>query len=43
MSTFGGLDFYNLDELFSEDEIAVRETVREWVDARVLPTIEQHY
>lgn len=43
MSTFAGLDFYNLDELFSEDEIAVRDTVREWVDSRVLPTIEQHY
>ncbi len=43
MSTFGGLDFYNLDDLLSEDEIAVRDTVREWVDARVLPTIEPHY
>jgi glutaryl-CoA dehydrogenase len=43
MSRFEGVDFYNIDELLSEEEIAVRDAVRAWVEERVLPGIDQHY
>lgn len=43
MSTYTGVDFYQIDELLSDEEKAVRDTVREWVDERVLPIIEAHY
>ena len=42
MQKFHGVDFYNLDSLLSEDEILVRNTVREFVDENVLPIIEKH-
>ncbi len=42
MSRFEGLDFYNIDDLLTDEEKAVRETVRRWVDERVLPVIEDH-
>ena len=32
MSRFRGVDYYHLDELLSEDELLVRNTVREFVD-----------
>src|SRR5205809_1705331 len=37
------LDFFNIDSLLSEDERAVRDSVRRFVDERVLPTIGQCY
>src|SRR5471032_618548 len=37
------LDFYNIDSLLSEDERAVRDSVRRFVDERVLPIIGQCY
>ena len=40
---YEGVDFYDIDELLSEEEIMVRDTVRRFVDDRVLPTIEEHY
>jgi len=40
---FQGLDYYNLDELYNEDEILLRNTVREFVDAEVMPVIEENY
>ena len=43
MAKFQSPDFYKLDELFSEDEVNVRDTVRDWVDGSVMPVIEQHY
>jgi glutaryl-CoA dehydrogenase len=43
MARFEGVDFYNLDALLSEDERMVRDTVREWVDANLLPVIEEAY
>lgn len=42
MPKFQGVDFYNIDSLLSEDEILVRNTVREFVDENVLPVIEKH-
>jgi glutaryl-CoA dehydrogenase len=41
--TFAGVDFYDVDGLLSEDERAVRDTVRAWVDERVLPVMAEHY
>src|SRR5438046_76760 len=40
---FQGVDFYNTDSLLSEDERAVRDTVRRFVDDAVIPIIGQHY
>ncbi len=43
MSGFQGVDYFYLDASLSEDEILVRNTVREFVDDKVLPVIEKHY
>jgi alkylation response protein AidB-like acyl-CoA dehydrogenase len=37
------LDFFNIDSLLSEDERAVRDSVRRFVDERVLPIIGSCY
>ena len=36
-------DFYNLDSALSEEERAVRDTIRSFVDERVLPIIGDCY
>ena len=36
------IDYYNLDELLTEEERLVRQTVADFVDAEVLPIIEKH-
>ena len=41
--SFQGVDFLHLDDLFSEEELLVRDTVRAFVDDQVLPVIEDHY
>jgi glutaryl-CoA dehydrogenase len=38
---FPGVDFYDVDEMLSDDERAVRDLVREFVDEQVLPIIEE--
>lgn len=40
---FQGLDFFNLDELYSEEQLMIRDTVRDFVDNEVIPIIEKHY
>src|SRR5881409_1306738 len=40
---FQGVDFYDVDSLLSEEERAVRDTVRSWVDDHVVPIIGEHY
>ena len=40
---FQGVDFYQVDGLLTEEERAVRDTVRSWVDDHVLPIIAEHY
>ncbi len=40
---FEGVDFYGIDDLLTEEERTIRDTVRGWVEDRVLPIIEQHY
>ena len=42
MPKFQGVDYYNIDALLSEDEVLVRNTVREFIDEKVLPIIEKH-
>lgn len=43
MSKFQGVDYYKIDGLLSEEEILVRNTVRNFVDDNVVPLIEKHY
>ncbi len=43
MTSFEGVDFYNTDSLLSEEERAVRDTVREWVEEQLVPVIGQCY
>src|SRR5437879_12109825 len=43
MGKFQGVDFYDVDSLLSEEERAVRDTVRAWVDDHVIPVIGEHY
>jgi glutaryl-CoA dehydrogenase len=40
---FQGVDFYDIDGLLSEEERAVRDTVRAWIDDRLMPVIGEHY
>ncbi len=42
MPKFAGVDYYNIDSLLSQEEILVRQTVREFVDDRIIPIIEKH-
>ena len=42
-STFAGVDFYDIDGLLSEEERAVRDTVRAWVDEHLMPVIGEAY
>ncbi len=42
-SQFTGVDFLNLDSLLSEEERAVRDTVRAWVDEHLIPVIGDAY
>ncbi len=41
--SFHGVDFYELDDLLSEEERLVRDTVRPWVSEKVIPVIGRHY
>ena len=43
MSRYEGLDFFNLEQNLSEEEIMVRDLVRSWVDEKVIPIIEKYY
>jgi glutaryl-CoA dehydrogenase len=43
MSRFTGVDFYEIDSLLQEDEIQIRDHVRDWVEERFLPLIEDAY
>jgi len=43
MNEFRGVDFYRLDDLLSEEERLARDTVRAFVNDRVLPIIDKHF
>ena len=40
---FHELDYYNIDELYTEEERLVRKTVRDFVTAEIMPTIGKHF
>jgi glutaryl-CoA dehydrogenase len=42
MPKFQGVDYFRMDGLLSGEEIMVRDTVREFVDDRIIPVIERH-
>ncbi len=39
---YKGVDFYLVDELFTEEEILIRDSVREFVSDQLIPVIERH-
>ena len=43
MARFEGIDFYDIDSLLSEEERMVRDTVRTWVEDRLMPVIGDAY
>ncbi len=43
MKKYNGVDYLELDSLLSEEELAVRNAVREFVDDEVLPIIADHF
>ncbi len=43
MARFDGIDFYDVDSLFSEEERMVRDTIRNWVEDRLMPIIGKAY
>src|SRR5436309_5966093 len=43
MSSFRGVDYLLIDSLFSEQELLVRQTTRQFVEDRVLPVIRDCY
>ena len=43
MATFEGIDFYDIDSLLTEEERMVRDTIRTWVEDRLMPIIGPAY
>ena len=41
MSRSTRTDFYDFDSLLTEEEIAIRDAVGDWVDERFLPLVEK--
>ncbi|MCU7495141.1 MAG: acyl-CoA dehydrogenase [Ignavibacteria bacterium] len=42
MEKFTGVDYLNIDSLYSEEELLVRDTVREFVSGEIIPIIEEY-
>ena len=42
MEKYRPLDFYNIEQYFSDEEIMVRDLVRSWVDETIIPNIEDY-
>jgi glutaryl-CoA dehydrogenase len=43
MSKFRGVDFYHLDDLLSDEDRLLRQSVRDFVETEFLPVIKDHY
>jgi glutaryl-CoA dehydrogenase len=43
MPRFTGVDFYEIDSLLGDEERQIRDHVRDWVEDRYLPLVEQAY
>jgi glutaryl-CoA dehydrogenase len=42
-TAFTGVDFYDFDSLLTEEERAIRDAVRSWVDENLMPVIGDAY
>ena len=43
MEKFRGVDYYAIEGLLSEEERAIRDAVRDWVEAEFLPVVAEHH
>lgn len=43
MNKFEGIDYFDLSELLTSEEIMMRDTIRQFVDEEVIPIIEKYY
>lgn len=43
MKPFRGVDYYHCDDLLTEDERSVRDSVRRWVEERYLPKVDDYF
>ncbi|MHC4469661.1 MAG: acyl-CoA dehydrogenase family protein [Planctomycetota bacterium] len=43
MKKFQGTDFVRFDSLLEEDEVMVRDSIREWVEDNVIPAVDRHF
>jgi hypothetical protein len=43
MDAYKQLDFFELDDQYSEDELMVRDAVKGWVGERFLPGVMEHF
>ena len=43
MARFQGVDFYDIESLLTEEQRMVRDTVRDWVEDRLMPIIGDAY
>lgn len=43
MKKFDGVDIFNIDSLLTDEEKAVRQVIRDWVEERFLPVITEHH
>ena len=43
MDSFTQLDFFDIEDEYSEEERMVRDAVRSWVGDRFLPVIAEHF
>ncbi|MGH7332844.1 MAG: acyl-CoA dehydrogenase family protein [Candidatus Rokuibacteriota bacterium] len=43
MEKFRGVDYYQVEELLSEEERMVRDAVRDWVEAEFVPIVAEHH
>src|SRR3989454_10601470 len=43
MDKFRGVDYFEIEDLLSEEERMVRDAVRDWVEAEFLPVVTEHH
>src|ERR671931_345676 len=43
MEKFRGVDYYQIEDLLSEDERMTRDAVRDWVEAEYVPIVAEHH
>ena len=43
INSFESVDFYQLDELYSDEQKLVRDSVRQFVNQEIIPNIEDWY